>query len=78
MTDSPTASTRKPSRSSAEALLSFATVPLLIGLVAGKALAEVVQEIGLLSEEVFRGDRLPTLNVPPASDSDQAERDRGI
>ncbi|MBD2022225.1 hypothetical protein H6F43_18760 [Leptolyngbya sp. FACHB-36] len=76
MTDSPTAAARKPSRSSAEVLLSFATVPLLIGLVAGKAIADAVQEIGLLSEEVFRGDRLPTLNVPVNAASDQEDVDR--
>jgi len=35
----------------------------LIGLVGGKALAEVSQEIGKLAEEVFRGDRLPLLNL---------------
>jgi len=46
-----------------ELLISLATAPLLIGLVGGKALAEVSQEIGKLAEEVFRGDRLPLLNL---------------
>ncbi|PZV17873.1 MAG: hypothetical protein DCF22_02960 [Leptolyngbya sp.] len=46
-----------------ELFISLATAPLLIGLVGGKALAEVSQEIGKLAEEVFRGDRLPLLNL---------------
>lgn len=47
---------------SAEVLLSVATVPVLLVLVGGKALAGLAQEIGQMSEEVFRGDRLPILN----------------
>ncbi len=50
-------------------LLSFATVPLLVGLVGAKALAEAVRELGLLSEDLFRGDRLPILNVPEPTDA---------
>lgn len=45
-------------------LLGAATVPLLLGLVAGRILAKTIQEAGLLSEEVFRGDRLPILATP--------------
>lgn len=45
-------------------LLSMATVPLLVGLVVAKSLSEASRELGLLSEEVFRGDRLPLLNFP--------------
>lgn len=37
---------------------------LVTGLVVGKVLTKVVQEVGSLSEEVFRGDRLPVLNFP--------------
>jgi hypothetical protein len=46
-----------------ELLISLATAPLLIGLVGGKAIAEVSQEVGRFAEEVFRGDRLPLLNL---------------
>jgi hypothetical protein len=51
-----------------ELLISLATAPLLIGLVGGKVMAEVSQEIGRFTEEVFRGDRLPLLNFsnPPS------------
>lgn len=45
-------------------LISLATAPLLLGLIGGKALAEAIREMGVLSEEIFRGDRLPLLNFP--------------
>lgn len=44
--------------------LTCATGPLLFGLLAAKAIAGVIQDLGLASEEVFRGDRLPVLNFP--------------
>jgi len=37
---------------------------LVTGLVMGKVVAKVAQEVGSLSEEIFRGDRLPVLNFP--------------
>ncbi len=43
--------------------LSIATVPLLIALLSTKALFELMQQAGLASEELFRGDRLPILNL---------------
>lgn len=49
---------------SPELLLSLATAPLLIVLVGSKVFTEAARELGLLSEEIFRGDRLPVLNVP--------------
>jgi hypothetical protein len=45
-------------------LLGAATVPLLLGLVGVKVLSKLVQDAGQLSEEVFRGDRLPILTQP--------------
>jgi len=45
-------------------LLGAATLPLLLGLVASKAMSQAIQDLGLLSEEVFRGDRLPFLPTP--------------
>lgn len=44
-------------------LLSFVTSPFLLGLIAAKSLADTVIEMGEASEELFRGDRLPILNV---------------
>lgn len=51
-------------RMAPEILISLATGPLLLGLVGGKALLGAIRELGVLSEEVFRGDRLPLLNFP--------------
>lgn len=78
MTDSP----QKPatpgssfpttSQSVSQLLLGAATIPLLATLVAVKAANELLRDLGQLSEEVFRGDRLPLINQPtpnPASDS---------
>lgn len=45
-------------------VLSLITLPLLGGLLAAKATAEFVSSIGVESEEVFRGSRLPVLNFP--------------
>jgi hypothetical protein len=42
-------------------LIGAGTVPLLLMLVGGKAIATLVQDAGLASEELFRGDRLPVL-----------------
>lgn len=50
-----------------ELLLSLATGPLLVGLVGQKLLSQALQEWGALSEEIFRGDRLPILTVPAAN-----------
>ena len=52
------------SRANPKPWLSLATGPLLVALLSGKALAEWLQELGQMSEEVFRGDRLPTIGFP--------------
>jgi hypothetical protein len=44
--------------------LSFVTFPLLVGLGLSRPLTEGIIELGKLSEEVFRGDRLPILPFP--------------
>lgn len=53
-----------------EVAVGLVTVPMLMTLVGAKALADTVQHLGLWSEELFRGDRLPVLNVPPSPPSD--------
>lgn len=53
-----------------ELWLCLATVPFMLGVLGGKAIAESLQAIGQASEEVLRGDRLPVLHFPaqePAS-----------
>jgi hypothetical protein len=44
-----------------EVLLSVATVPLVLGLLGSRALANLFRDLGQASEEIFRGDRLPIL-----------------
>jgi hypothetical protein len=50
-----------------EILLSLSTAPLLLVLIASRAVATMVQEMGKSSEEVFRGDRLPVLKISSSS-----------
>ena len=56
-----------------ELLLSLATGPLLVALLGTRAMTQLMQELGQMSEEVFRGDRLPILDLsitqPPNSES---------
>ncbi|MEG4573423.1 hypothetical protein QUA56_12120 [Microcoleus sp. N3A4] len=49
-------------------LLSLAALPMLGGLLATKAAAEFVASVGVESEEIFRGSRLPVLNFPQSQD----------
>jgi len=49
-------------------LLSLVALPMLGGLVVAKAAVEFVASIGVESEEVFRGSRLPVLNFPQSQD----------
>lgn len=49
-------------------LLSLVALPMLGGLVVSKAAAEFVASIGVESEEVFRGSRLPLLNFPQSQE----------
>lgn len=59
---------KPPRLASADLLLSLATAPVLIGLVASKVIAETIRQAGVFSEEVFRGDRLPSLTFPTSAD----------
>ncbi|MGK7903318.1 MAG: hypothetical protein AB4352_18300 [Hormoscilla sp.] len=43
-------------------LLSLAIPPVLIGLACAHTVSEALASLGLTSEEIFRGDRLPLLN----------------
>jgi hypothetical protein len=58
---------------SSELLLGLATAPLLVGLLASKALADLMQDLGLASEEVFRGDRLPVLDFSTTANKSDAD-----
>ncbi|NET31258.1 MAG: hypothetical protein F6K19_04570 [Cyanothece sp. SIO1E1] len=50
-----------------ELLVSAAVGPLLLGILGSRGLAELMQQIGQASEEIFRGDRLPVLKLPNSS-----------
>lgn len=63
----PTSNAPSPAPRSPDLWLSLATVPVLLGVLGGRAMLQAVQELGQLSEEIFRGDRLPLLTFPPAA-----------
>lgn len=52
-----------PTQLATQLLLSVSTAPLLLVLVGSRALIATLQELGQTSEEIFRGDRLPVLNI---------------
>ncbi len=51
-------------RSATSVLLSLTTAPVLVGIWGIRALLEASIELGRESEELFRGERLPTLELP--------------
>lgn len=55
--------TRVPS----EILVGLLMPPVLLGILAARALADGLTQAGLASEQLFAGERLPNLNVSPAS-----------
>jgi hypothetical protein len=52
-----------PLQAASSTWVSLATMPFLASLVGGQALASTIQAVGVLSEEIFRGDRLPLLDL---------------
>jgi hypothetical protein len=45
-------------------LVSLAATPWLVAIVSVRAAGEFIEQLGLASEEIFRGDRLPVLHFP--------------
>jgi hypothetical protein len=45
-------------------LVSIAATPWLVTIVTLKAASGLLEQLGLASEEIFRGDRLPVLHLP--------------
>jgi hypothetical protein len=45
-------------------LVSFVATPCLLAIVAIQASSDLLERIGLSSEEIFRGDRLPVIHFP--------------
>jgi hypothetical protein len=52
-------------------LISLAATPWLVTIVTLKAANGFLEQLGLASEEIFRGDRLPVLHLP-ASETPKA------
>jgi hypothetical protein len=48
-----------------EWLVGAATVPLVTALVISRTLSHIMIQMGVASEEIFRGERLPVLLVAP-------------
>jgi hypothetical protein len=46
-----------------EMLISLATPGVLLALIGGKIVAQSITTLGLLSEDLLRGDRLPTIAI---------------
>jgi hypothetical protein len=59
-----------PSLIPTDILLSLSVAPLLLGVVATEAVSSWLQSVGLSSEEVFRGERLPVLHFPNSDNLD--------
>jgi hypothetical protein len=56
-----------PSRTAVVApslLVSLAATPWLAAIVSARAASDLIEQLGLASEEIFRGDRLPVLHFP--------------
>lgn len=54
---------------SSSILVSLASGPLVAGLVGQNLVNQWLPKIGQVSEEIFRGDRLPLLEFPDKQDS---------
>lgn len=46
-----------------ETMLAASTLPLIVGLLVTKSISDAFIGLGQASEELFRGDRLPVLNL---------------
>jgi hypothetical protein len=55
-------------------LVSIAATPWLVTIVTLNAASGLLEQLGLASEEIFRGDRLPVLHLP-VSESSLTDRD---
>lgn len=60
---------------STDILLSLCTGPALLALLASRSMMSWMAEWGEMSEELFRGNRLPNLHVP-LDDGDKAESEK--
>jgi hypothetical protein len=45
-------------------VISALVPPVLLGILVSRLLADAMTQAGLVSEQFYRGERLPTLNMP--------------
>ncbi|MBD2114364.1 MULTISPECIES: hypothetical protein [unclassified Nodosilinea] len=77
MTSSRRSDSAPVNRQSAEVAVGLLVPPVLLGILVTRALADGLTQLGLVSEQLFAGDRLPNLKMPlgapdiatPASES---------
>jgi hypothetical protein len=55
-------------------VVSLAAIPCLLAIVGACATQDLLERVGLASEEIFRGDRLPVLHFPVGVASPVANR----
>lgn len=55
--------------------ISVGSASILVGLTLLKGVSQSVQECGLRSEEIFRGDRLPILPFPNSESTPDVPQD---
>ncbi len=60
----PSAATAHHPLISPSVLVSLAATPWLGAIVATQATGRFLEQLGVMSEEIFRGDRLPVLHFP--------------
>lgn len=70
-----THSTSKSAPNSLDIWLGVATVPLLGGILMGRAIAKFLTTLGESSEELFRGDRLPIVTPPNPAEAPDSSGD---
>jgi hypothetical protein len=73
MSKSP-ASHLHPFNASPSLLVSLVAAPWLITITTVKAASEILERVGLVSEEIFRGDRLPVLHLPVSETAPPTDR----
>ncbi len=63
------------SNHSTELLIGLLVPPVLLGIFTARALADGLTQAGLVSEQWFAGERLPTLSMPPTPRDPAASHD---
>ena len=56
-------------RLSAELVVGALVPPVLLGILIARGAAEVMTQVGIISEQLYQGQRLPTLNVSETENS---------